>query len=113
MAKPRPIPEIVAAFVAELEASLREELLNRVQGALAGAIRSSAGPAPAAAAPSTSGKRRALRLTKDGLAARRRQGQYLGLLKGLRGRERASIKKIARERGVVAALKAGRALRAR
>ena len=108
MTQPRPIPEIVAAFVAELEASLREELLSRVQGALAGAVRS--GPA---VAPGARGQRRPLRLTKDGLAARRRQGQYLGLLKGLRGRQRASIKKIAREQGVAAALKAGRTLRER
>lgn len=106
MPKSRPIPQIVAAFVAELEASLRDELLNRVQSALAGVRHDGA-----ADRQSTGRRPRAIRLTKDGLAARKRQGEYLGLLRSLRGRARASIKKIARERGVVAALKAGRGLR--
>jgi hypothetical protein len=58
----------------------------------------------AAKAVATPGKRK-LNLTAEGLAARKRQGHYMGLLRGLQPGARLRVKKVAREQGVAAAIK--------
>jgi hypothetical protein len=63
--------------------------------------------APAVAAP---GKRK-LKLTAKGTAARKVQGQYLGLLRGLRPGVRLRVQKVAREKGVAEAMKFASALK--
>ena len=60
--------------------------------------------AKAAKAAPVPGKRK-LKLSAKGLAARKLQGQYLGLLRGLGAGPRARVKKVAREKGVAEALK--------
>jgi len=45
------------------------------------------------------------KLSAKGLAARKRQGQYLGLLRGLQPGARARVKKVAQDKGVAEALK--------
>jgi len=45
------------------------------------------------------------KLSPEGLAVRKLQGKYLGVLRGLRPVARARVKKVAREKGVAAAIK--------
>jgi hypothetical protein len=56
-------------------------------------------------APPAEPRKRKLRLSAKGLAARKLQGQYLGLLRGLGPGPRARVKKVAREHGVAEALR--------
>ncbi len=99
------VREFTARVVAAAKAQANERVLSAVSAALSGqatvAPASSVKPAKVAAAPA----KRKLRLSAKGLAARKLQGQYLGLLRGLQPGPRARVKKMAREKGVAEALK--------
>jgi hypothetical protein len=53
----------------------------------------------------TTAKKRKLKLTAKGTAARKVQGQDLGLLRGMRPNVRLRVQKVAREKGVAEAMK--------
>jgi len=109
------IESIVRDFATRIEAVVRAQISANLSSAfadLAGNKTSTAKPtvaeptkaakaAPAVAAP---GKRK-LKLTAKGTAARKVQGQYLGLLRGLRPGVRLRVQKVAREKGVTEAMK--------
>jgi hypothetical protein len=109
------IESIVRDFATRVEAVVRAQLTENISSAfavLAGNKTPTAKPvvaesskaakaAPAVAAP---GKRK-LKLTAKGTAARKVQGQYLGLLRGLRPGVRLRVQKVAREKGVAEAMK--------
>jgi hypothetical protein len=61
--------------------------------------KSSGAPVTAAAGP------RKLKLSAKGLAARKVQGRYLGLLRGLQPGARARVQKVARDKGAAEAIK--------
>jgi hypothetical protein len=54
--------------------------------------------------PAVPGKRK-LNLSAKGMAARKLQGQYLGILRGLKPGVRARVKKVAHEKGVAEAIR--------
>jgi hypothetical protein len=101
------VREFTARVVAAAKVQASERVLSAVSAALTGQAAPSAAPSAkpqkAAAAP-VPGKRK-LKLSAKGLAARKLQGQYLGLLRGLGPGPRARVKKVAREKGVAEALK--------
>ena len=100
------VREFTARVVAAAKAQANERVLSAVSSALSG--HATAAPASSAkadkAAVAVPGKRK-LKLSAKGLAARKLQGQYLGLLRGLGPGPRARVKKVAREKGVAEALK--------
>jgi hypothetical protein len=100
------VREFTARVVAAAKAQANERVLSAVSAALTGqaAVAPAASAKPVKAAPAPAGKRK-LRLSAKGLAARKLQGQYLGLLRGLGPGPRVRVKKVAREKGVAEALK--------
>jgi hypothetical protein len=102
------VREFTARVVAAAKVQASERVLSAVSAALTGqaavAPASSAKPQKAAAVAAVPAKRK-LKLSAKGLAARKLQGQYLGLLRGLGPGPRARVKKVAREKGVAEALK--------
>jgi hypothetical protein len=101
------VREFTARVVAAAKAQANERVLSAVSAALTG--KADAAPAPSASAkpakPAAAPAKRKLRLSAKGLAARKLQGQYLGLLRGLQPGPRLRVKKVAREKGVAEALK--------
>jgi hypothetical protein len=101
------IESIVREFTARVVAAAKAQANERVLSAVSSALSGQAAPASAKAdkaAVAAPGKRK-LKLSPKGLAARKLQGQYLGLLRGLSAGPRARVKKVAREKGVAEALK--------
>jgi len=102
------VREFTARVVAAAKAQANERVLSAVASALTGQAAPVAAPAAKAGKPGPvapiPGKRK-LKLSAKGLAARKLQGQYLGLLRGLGPGPRARVKKVAREKGVAEALK--------
>jgi hypothetical protein len=99
------VREFTARVVAAAKAQANERVLSAVATALTGQTASAPAPtAKAAKSVAVPGKRK-LKLSAKGLAARKLQGQYLGLLRGLNPGPRARVKKVAREKGVAEALK--------
>jgi hypothetical protein len=104
---PNDIARIVADFVDSLTAAIEADTLAKIREAIGGAIGGSLGEArPRRGRPP--GPARAARPVRRGPVspARRLQGQYLGALRKLKGRERNRIRAIAKKDGVAAALKA-------
>ncbi|MGD0838218.1 MAG: hypothetical protein ABSB49_16395 [Polyangia bacterium] len=106
------VREFTARVLAAAKAQASERVLSAVSAALGeqGAF-ASVPPARIEKAerieklPQAEPGKRKLRLSPKGLAARKLQGQYLGLLRGLAAGPRARVKKVAREQGVAEALK--------
>jgi hypothetical protein len=109
------IESIVRDFAARISALVHAQMSEEIStafGLLTGGKKSAAKPAAAAPAPAAKaapaaavpGKRK-LKLTAKGMAARKLQGQYLGLLRGLGQGVRLRVKKVAREKGVAEAIK--------
>ena len=100
---PNDIAQIVAEFADRLTAAIEEDTLAKVRGVLGGGIGVSR---PRRGRPPGTG--RVGRAVRSGPVspARRLQGQYLGALRKLKGRERNRIRAIAKKDGVAAALKA-------
>lgn len=102
------IREFASKLVEMTEADMRQRAIAAVSSAVAGAgSRSASVASTAAGAPA----KRTLQLTPKGIAARKLQGQYLGMLRGLSAGNRLRVKKVAREQGVAAALKLGNTLK--
>jgi len=99
------VREFTARVVAAAKAQANERVLSAVSNALTGQAVPSAAPAVKAAKAAPIPGKRKLKLSAKGLAARKLQGQYLGLLRGLGPGPRARVKKVAREKGVAEALK--------
>ncbi|MBN2559500.1 MAG: hypothetical protein JXQ75_01030 [Phycisphaerae bacterium] len=114
------VPDIDASirdFTARLAEAIEAQVRERVLSAMASVFYP---PAPPLASKLTQRKpgrrsapkaRRAPRLSAEALAVRRLQGQYLGALRGLPPAARARVKKLAREKGVAAAVKLAVSLR--
>ncbi len=98
------VREFTARVVAAASAQANERVLSAVSAALKGHASVASAPAARPAKIAAPAKRK-LRLSAKGLAARKLQGQYLGLLRGLSAGPRARVKKVAREKGVAEALK--------
>ena len=105
------IEALIHDFTARLMTAAHAQAGKSIRSVVAASLN---GDKPVSAAPSrpvkseptvTASKRRKIKLTAKGLAARKLQGQYLGLLRGLKPGARARVKKIAREKGVAEALK--------
>jgi hypothetical protein len=102
------IERLVRDFVAQIVAAVQAQSADRALAAVgaafgepppSGSTRNSASPVAQAAV------RKKVRLSPAGLAVRRLQGKYLGLLRGLSLEKRARVKKVAREKGVTEAVK--------
>lgn len=98
------VREFTARVVAAASAQANERVFSAVSAALKGHSSLAAIPATRPAKAAAPAKRK-LKLSAKGLAARKLQGQYLGLLRGLSAGPRARVKKVAREKGVAEALK--------
>jgi hypothetical protein len=101
-----------ATRIASLVHAQMSEDISTAFGRLTGGKSSAAKPVvaePSEAAKATTAAavpvKRKLKLTAKGVAARKLQGQYLGLLRGLRPGVRLRVKKVAREKGVAEAIK--------
>jgi hypothetical protein len=103
------IESIVREFTARVVAAAKAQASERVLSAVATALTGQPASAPAQTAKAAKSVavpvKRKLKLSAKGLAARKLQGQYLGLLRGLGPGPRARVKKVAREKGVAEALK--------
>lgn len=107
------IEKLIREFTTRIEAAARAQSAERLFSVVAGALGAegktapqSRPKAPKAAAPKAAvpGKRK-LNLSAKGMAARKLQGQYLGILRGLKPAARARVKKVAHEKGVAEAIK--------
>ncbi len=110
------IESLVRDFAARIEAVVRAQISENISSAFAGLTGKKTSTAkPTVAEPSKAAKaapaavaapgKRKLKLTAKGAAARKVQGQYLGLLRGLRPGVRLRVQKVAREKGVAEAMK--------
>jgi hypothetical protein len=109
---------IVRDFVSRVQIAIAGEAANRVRSALTSAF---GGTSPSSAPRREAAKaarptentptRRKLQLSPAGMAARKLQGQYMGLLRGLSPADRERVKKHAKENGVASALKFGKGLK--
>jgi hypothetical protein len=111
MTKTPAIESIIQEFVARLETAVRAEAGERVRAAVKAALGEESAPAKTApAAPvmaksdGSAGRQRS-KLSPAATEARKLQGRYLGLLRGLSASARARVQKVAREQGVAAAIK--------
>jgi len=115
---PSDLETIVRDFVSRMQLAVTAEATERVRSAIASTFHGtplSKAPRPEtvkAAKPAVSVPvRRKLHLSPAGMAARKIQGQYMGLLRGLTQADRDRVKKHAKENGVSAALKFGKTLK--
>ncbi|MGD0835985.1 MAG: hypothetical protein ABSB49_04980 [Polyangia bacterium] len=100
------VREFTARVLAAAQVQANECAISAVSAALEGRAEApSTQVAKTETISSAAPGKRKLRLSAKGLAARKLQGQYLGLLRGLGPGPRARVKKIAREHGVAEALK--------
>jgi hypothetical protein len=99
------VREFTARVLAAAQAQANERAISAVSAALEGRAEAPSTQVAKTETISSAPGKRKLRLSAKGLAARKLQGQYLGLLRGLGLGPRARVKKIAREHGVAEALK--------
>ena len=102
---------LVSNFVDSLVAAVEADVARRLQGVLtstfgapagfAAGPRRAKGKASAVAGPA----RRKARVSRELVAARKLQGQYLGALRGLSPADHARVKALAHEKGLIAAIK--------
>jgi hypothetical protein len=105
--------EFVGRIEAMVQAQIRDRVLSTLTTAMTGreTLAAERSTAKKPDKPLATPKRRQIKLTAQGLAARKLQGQYLGLLRGLGPGARARVQKVAREQGVAAAIKFANALK--
>lgn len=113
----RDIEALVREFATKLveltETDLRQQAFAAVSNTMT-AVASTRATTTASSSTNTrvaAPAKRTLKLSPKGLAARKLQGQYLGMLRGLTAGKRAQVKKVAHEQGVAAALKLGSTLK--
>lgn len=102
------IRDFASRLVTAAHLEARERALSAVAGAITGSLASVTRNLPTsknAGATVAVAATRKRKLSAKGLAARKRQGQYLGLLRGLQPSVRARVKKVAQDKGVAEALK--------
>jgi hypothetical protein len=102
---------LIDAFTAQITAVVERATSDRLRAVVAGALgartRFPRKTTPTSNLPAAPPRRPAsLKMAR----ARRLQGRYLGLLKGLKGDDRSRVKAVASEKGVAAALKLGRSV---
>ncbi|MGA7742350.1 MAG: hypothetical protein ABSF35_03835 [Polyangia bacterium] len=104
------VEALVRNFAGRLIAAIEADVTRRLQAVLASALGT---PAPSAAAPRESmGKsspvarpvRRAKKVSRALVQARKLQGRYLGALRGLKPADRARVKAAAHEKGLLTAI---------
>ena len=106
------VEAVITSFVERIIATVESQTIERVQRAVLVAFpRSPASTVPISLARETSPaaetsakKTRKINLTPKGLAARKLQGKYMGLLRGLPAAKRERVKLVAHEKGVAAAI---------
>jgi hypothetical protein len=107
---PTEIEKLIREFTTRIEAVARAQSAERLFSVVTSALGTSGKGAPHAPAkaqepkPAVPGKRK-LNLSAKGMAARKLQGQYLGILRGLKPGIRARVKKVAHESGVAEAIR--------
>jgi hypothetical protein len=106
--QPPDVEALIRDFAARIAAAAEAQADERVRAALAAAFpelaqAAPAGPPKPAKATVVRGRRK-LKLSAKTLAVRKLQGRYLGALRGLPPTARARVKKVAREKGVAAAV---------
>jgi hypothetical protein len=108
---PTEIEKLIREFTNRIEAVARAQSAERLFSVVAGALGTNGKAAPQqvtakakAPKPAVPGKRK-LNLSAKGMAARKLQGQYLGILRGLKPGVRARVKKVAHEKGVAEAIR--------
>jgi hypothetical protein len=102
--------EFAAKLVGLTETDMRQQAFAAVSDAMTTvghAGKASTGTTKQVARPA----KRSLHLSPKGLAARKLQGHYLGMLRGFTAEKRARVKKVAQEQGVAAAIKLGKTLK--
>lgn len=105
------IEPIIRSFVESVIAIVEGQMVQRVQNAVASAFAASAAPKTIsgaetghAAKPATK-KGRKLNLSPEAIAVRKRQAKYMSIIKPLTTTNRERVKKVAREKGVAAAIR--------
>jgi len=109
---------MVRDFVSRVQLAVTAEAAARVRSAIASTFAGTPQPSvhrqAIAKAPKPTGAapvKRKLQLSPAALAARKIQGQYMGLLRGLSQANKERVKKHAKENGVSAAVKFGKTLK--
>lgn len=111
------VDDVVRDFTARLVELVNAQAIERVLAAVASAL--AVPPSRDLATTRKNGSdgdavrkaRRKLRLSAKTLAIRRLQGQYLGVLRRLAPAARERVKRIAKEKGVAAAVTFGKSLK--
>ena len=101
---------LIRDFTTRLVAAVDQQMAQRIRSVVSAALGdSSAVPKRAVREPrpvaGDAPVRRKLKLSAKALAVRKLQGQYLGVLRGLKPDVRERVKKVTREKGVAAAIK--------
>lgn len=111
------ITAIVETFVVQITAAMEASMVDRIQGAIAGAL-----GAPPRRKPGRTPKQPVARgevmsaqkkptvahakvVSAKVARSRKLQGQYLGALKSLKGADRAKVRAVAKDKGVAEAVK--------
>ena len=103
------VRKLAAERPARIAAIQRE--LQALQGGQPGSVATKRGPGrPPGLAKAASKPKRKFTVTPKVRAARKIQGQYLGLLKKLKGAARANVRALAKKESVAAAVKLARKL---
>jgi hypothetical protein len=105
------IEGIVSSFVKRIVAVVERQALERAQSAVSAAFEGAAiSPKPGLSGrwplpvvePAANGRK--LNLSPKAIAARKLQGKYLGIIRGLPAVARERVRKVAHEKGVAAAI---------
>jgi hypothetical protein len=98
--------KVTARDVTRMAGEMHQEIAELEQRLAA--LRADSGSRGSSRGGAPAGRRKARAVNPAVAASRRLQGEYMGLMRHITGRERARIKKIAAEKGREAAVKAMR-----
>jgi hypothetical protein len=113
------IAAIIDTFVNQITAAVESAAAQHLQAAIAGAFGTPqkgrpGRPAKQAVAPVAAPKaaaKKVRRVTPKVIRARKIQGQYLGALRALSAADKAKVQAVAKEKGVVAAVKMAKGMK--
>ena len=110
------ITALIEDFATQVMAATQAATAQRVQAALAAVFgarqkRGPGRPPKAVAAVAPVAGRKATSMTPKLARARKLQGQYLGVLRGLAAGDRAKVKAVAKAKGAAAAVKMARGMK--
>jgi hypothetical protein len=113
------LASIVESFTRQLIAAVESATVQRIQGAVAGAlgapVKRGPGRPPKATvfAASEAPTRRTMNLSPATMRTRKLQGQYLGALNGLSAADKTKVKQVAASKGKEQAIKLAQSLKSR